>query len=236
MSTDDKWVMRGPRESDPACLKSAGEVSDYIDAVGFLPLFKNSVRGFSVEEHVPSAWWWTDDPQRDPWLWRMQLASSKRFWYGKLFDHCAGFVSKKWIPCFANLRRDGYDFDSRVDEGLVRPIDRDIMRLFAEQSQLTLSDIKSGAAVKTGLEGALSRLQAQGYLCVRDFRQRVNKQGLPYGWHVSVFTEPESVWGQEYVTSRYQSSAADCLNEMLQSALRFFPDTDEAALTRLLKG
>ena len=30
--------------------------------------------------------------------------------YGKFFDKKAGFISKKWLPVFANYRRDGYDF------------------------------------------------------------------------------------------------------------------------------
>lgn len=236
MSGDDKWIMRGADENDPACLKSISALKEYIDTVGFLPLFKNSVRGFSVEEHVPSAWWWTDDPLRDPWVWRMQLAASGQYLYGKLFDHCAGFVSIKWIPCFANLRRDGYDFDSRADEGLARPCDCDIMRLFEAQPQLTLADVKSRTGLKTGLEGALTRLQSESYLCVCDFRQRINKQGLPYGWHVSVFSTPESVWGQEFVTGRYNSSAESCRSEMLKNALHFFPDADASALNRLLTG
>ncbi len=104
MDTQEKWVMRGLNEDDPSCIKTADTLAGYIEAVGFLPLFRNSVPGFSVEEHVSSASWWTEDPARDPWMWRMELASCGRFIYGKLFNHCAGFVSRDWFPAFANLR------------------------------------------------------------------------------------------------------------------------------------
>ena len=37
---------------------------------------------------------------------------------GKVFRKKAGVISKKWFPYFANYRRQGYDFDSRWEDGL----------------------------------------------------------------------------------------------------------------------
>ena len=36
--------------------------------------------------------------------------------YGKFFAKKAGFISKKWLPVFANYRRDGYDFDALFED------------------------------------------------------------------------------------------------------------------------
>lgn len=38
-----EWIMHGLDESDPACIHSVEELIEYIDQVGFLPLFKNEI-------------------------------------------------------------------------------------------------------------------------------------------------------------------------------------------------
>ncbi len=48
-----------------------GTKQDLIDAIGrmgFLPLFKNSIPGFSVEENVDPSIWFTNKP--GPWEWK----------------------------------------------------------------------------------------------------------------------------------------------------------------------
>ena len=42
-------------------------------------------------------------------------------------------------------------------------------------------------------EGTVTDLQMGGYLLIRDFRQRINKKGVPYGWPISVYTTPEAL-------------------------------------------
>ena len=110
------WIMHGLSASDPNCIHSAEELIRYIDEVGFLPLFKNEIPGFSVEEHTEAAYWWSGDEARDPWEWRRLIARSGRLAYGKFFDRKAGFISREWLPYFVNHRRDGYDFDALWDD------------------------------------------------------------------------------------------------------------------------
>ena len=47
-----EWVMRGLSWADPSRLKTWQDLVSWVDEVGFLPLFKNEVAGFSVEEHT----------------------------------------------------------------------------------------------------------------------------------------------------------------------------------------
>ena len=115
---DGAWIMRGLDWDDPSRIQSWEELIDWIDEVGFLPLFKNEVDGFSAEENTSDLYWWTGDEEQDPWEWRRLIAHSGGVVYGKLFDGKAGFISRAWFPHFANWRRDGYDFDSRWDEEL----------------------------------------------------------------------------------------------------------------------
>ena len=43
-----EWIMRGLDWYDPARIQSWDELIECIDEIGFLPLFKNEVDGFSV--------------------------------------------------------------------------------------------------------------------------------------------------------------------------------------------
>ena len=115
---DGAWIMRGLDWGEPSRIQNWEELIGWIDEVGFLPLFKNEVDGFSAEENTSDLYWWTGDEEQDPWEWRRLITHSGGVVYGKLFDGKAGFISRAWFPHFANWRRDGYDFDSRWDEEL----------------------------------------------------------------------------------------------------------------------
>lgn len=113
-----EWILHGADWDSPDRIRSWQELIEYVDAVGFLPLFKNEVEGFSVEEKTSPLFWWTGDPKQDPWEWRAIIARSEKVAYGKFFNKKAGFISLRWFPYFANYRRDGYDFDARWEDGL----------------------------------------------------------------------------------------------------------------------
>ena len=110
--------MRGVPADDPSCIHNIGELEQRVEEIGFLPLFAGGVAGFSVEEHTIPEDWWTGDPERDPWEWRILASRHGRVAYGKFFGGRAGFISREWLSVFANYRRDGYDFDARWDDEL----------------------------------------------------------------------------------------------------------------------
>lgn len=105
-----EWIMHGMKWNNPECIHSVDEAIKYINELGFLPLFKNDIDGFSLEERTVPEYWWSDNPEIDPWMWRAIIARRHDIVYGKFFDKKAGFISKKWLPVFANYRRDGYDY------------------------------------------------------------------------------------------------------------------------------
>ena len=175
-----EWIMRGPAWEDPACIHSWQELVDWIDEVGFLPLFRNGIDGFSAEERTCPTDWWSGDAARDPWEWRQLIACSGRVVYGKFFGKKASFISKAWFPDFANWRRDGYDFDSRWDDGLATARQKKIMDQFTEADALLSYELKERAGFGKGgeknFEGTVTDLQMSSYLVIRDFRQKLNKK------------------------------------------------------------
>ena len=210
----------------------------WINQVGFLPLFRNELPGFSVEEHTADGFWWSGDPDRDPWEWRQQIAGSGQVAYGKFFAQKAGFISRDWFPRFANWRRDGYDFDSRWDEELASLRQKRIMDQFLLQDQWLSTDLKSRAGFGKGgeknFEGTVTDLQMGGYLLIRDFRRRRNRQGLPYGWPISVYATPEALWGYDHISSAYGELPQASRAEIFRQVRRHFPAATESSLRAVL--
>ena len=99
------FIMNGSKRGDKLRVRTADELVGLVNEVGFLPLFSNEVKGFSVEEHVPASSWWTGDVNSDPWEWRETISRGKQIVYGKFFGKKAGYISKEWLPYFANYRR-----------------------------------------------------------------------------------------------------------------------------------
>ena len=125
-----EWIMRGLEWDNPYRIRTWQELVNWINEIGFLPLFGNEVEGFSVEEHTSGDFWWSKDRQEDPWEWREIIAASEQVAYGKFFGNKAGFISIDWLPYFANYRRNGYDFDARYQDGLANRREKKIMDFF----------------------------------------------------------------------------------------------------------
>ena len=66
-----KWIMYGVDWDDPECIHTVDEAIEYINEIGFLPLFRNDIPGFSLEERTVPEYWWCEDVDRDPWMWRV---------------------------------------------------------------------------------------------------------------------------------------------------------------------
>lgn len=55
------WIMYGVDKDDPYCIHTVEQLIEYIDEIGFIPLFKNEIPGFSVEERTAADYWWTEE-------------------------------------------------------------------------------------------------------------------------------------------------------------------------------
>ena len=233
-----EWIIRGLDRDDPDCVHGWQELVKLVDELGFLPLFKNEIPGFSAEEHSASQDWWSGDARRDPWEWRQLIARSGLVAYGKFFDRKAGFVSRDWFPHFANWRRDGYDFDSRWDEGLVRMRQKRVMDQFGLRDELYSFELKRMAGFgkdgEKNFDGTVTELQMSSYLLIRDFRQRLNKKGQPYGWPIALYAMPETLWGYEHISSAYSAEPARSKELIYRQVQSCFPTATESALEKVL--
>jgi len=234
-----EWIIRGMAWDNPKRLRTWREVIDRIKEVGFLPFFSGEITGFSVEEQVSDLFWWTGDPEQDPWEWRALIAQTGEVAYGKFFGKKAGFISKEWFPSFANYRRDGYDFDSRWDEELASLRNKKIMDQFIEKELIQANELKQLAGFGKGgeknFDGVVSDLQMQTYLVIRDFRRRRNKMGFEYGMPVTVYSTPESLWGYDHIASAYHFSPDESRDMIAEQMKKFVPNTDDSIIKAFLR-
>lgn len=213
-------------------LRNSDDMTRLVNEIGFLPLFDVGVKGFSVEEMTRGQWW--TGLSDDPWHWREIAAREGEIIYGKFFNGRAGFVSKQWFAKFANYRRDGYDFDSRWDEGLETPRNQAIMDCVMKSPMIMTSDIKKQVG-KSGFEGALTDLQMKTYLIIRSFDRKKNRFQEPYGWSIGVMDTPENAFGYEFVSGAYNEKPENSLKDIFSNLQNKVENIDIENLKRILQ-
>lgn len=235
----DEWIMHGMEWDDPFRIRTWQELIRWINEIGFLPLFRNDIPGFSVEEHTSSRFWFSGDAEQDPWYWREIIARTGDVAYGKFFDGKAGFVSREWFPVLANYRRDGYDFDTRWEEGITSARCKKIMDCLETTPEISAVALKTAAGFGKGGEknfpGIVTQLQMQTYLVVTDYRKKVSRVGLEYGMPVSIYTTPEHLWGCDEVTAAYREDPGVSYERILEKVRTHFPWAGENELKKMIR-
>lgn len=214
---------------------------DLVDAVhtfGFVPLFRNRVSGFSVEEHVaPAAWFGSDEA--GVWEWKGPVIRDAGCAYGKFFGGKAVFVSREWFPDLANWRRDGYDFDARFDDELTSFKDKELYDLLAAKAPVISKDLKKAGDYrkngKKGFDSIITRLQHQCYVLISDFVYMKDKHGNTYGWGVAEYSTPERFFGSFFRDTVYTREPAESRERILTHLGNILPGTDRKELERVLQ-
>lgn len=239
ITVDGKWTMEGLDRSDEKRIKTVDELKDYINRIGFLPFFKGTVEGFSLEEITASEDWWCGNPAKDPWEWRAIIAGEGNIAYGKFFNNKAGFISKEWFPIFAAYRRDGYDFDSRYEDGLASLRQKKLMELLNIYDALPSYELKKLAGFskhgEKNFEGTIASLQMQTYVVIRGFRRRLNKKNEKYGWAVADYMLSEKLYGADFVRSAYSIPTDKAKDMIIEHVLKLCPKASVKEVEKLIK-
>lgn len=217
-------------------IRTKQDLIDAVETCGFVPLFANSVPGFSIEEHVAEEAWFNNDTE-GVWEWKGPVIRATGCAYGKFFEHKAAFISKEWFPDFANYRRDGYDFDARYDDGLASHKDKELYELLSANAPILSKDLKKKGDYrkggKKGFDTLMNRLQAQCYVVVSDFAYLTDKRGKPYGWGVAEYTIPE-LWMPGFAGRVYQRSPEESYALIFDHLQKLLPQAEEDELDEIL--
>lgn len=219
-------------------LRSPKDIVALTAELGFLPFFAGNIPGFSVEDCCPPELWFSEEAD-GPWEWKGPVVRSGQCVYGKVFGGRAGFISKEWLPDFANLRRDGYDFDARYEDGLAARKDKEVYDTVTEHGALLSKELKRLCNYRKGgnrgFDTVITRLQMQTYVTIGDFVYLQDKFGQTYGWGVAQYTTPEVQFGYDFVTSAYRKDPAESRADILAHLQSILPDADETQLLKLMK-
>jgi len=72
------------------------------------------------------------------------------------------------------------------------------------------------------------------YLILSDFRQKKNKKGESYGWHIAVVETPETKWGRSFVASEYSDDPEVSWNKIQARVSEHFPEAEEKDIRKVL--
>ena len=218
-------------------IRTMKDLTEAVEALGFLPLFQNSIPGFSVEEDAAPSAWFSEEP--GVWEWKGPVIRETGCAYGKFFERKAAFISADWFPDFANVRRDGYDFDARYDDGLASAQDKALFELVdANAPALSrhlkkLGDYRKGG--RKGFDTFMNRLQAQCYCLISDFVYLTDRHGNQYGWGVAQYSTPEKFMGERFTDAVYARTPEESRNRVLEHLRSLLPGTEEEVIQKFLQ-
>lgn len=240
---------------DEIILRSAADVERLALEWGFLPLFKNGIEGFSIEEHTPDDLWFADDAD-GPWEWKGPVIRGWQCAYGRIFDGKAGFVSLQWLPDLINWRRSCCPIGDATpdDSGCSRR--RTVYDTLVAHESLLSKELKAlcgftrnrrprtdGAKLLDrmvahpgrgeGFDTVMGHLQMGTWVFIADFEYALDRHNHPYGWGLARYATPEALYG-DGITDAGGRSPAESRRRMLVHLRQLLPGASDAQLSRML--
>lgn len=226
-------------------IRKKQDLIDAIEEYGIVPFFSNEIKGFSIEENCDPKVYFSDEP--GVWEWKGPVILETKCAYGKFFHKKAAFIRKDLYYDFANYRRDGYDFDARVSDGLVNYNEEFLYNIIASHHSILSKTAKAiGGYVKThekgkdawqprkGFDTTIANLQMKGYVLITDFDYETDKNGEFYGWGIARYATSEEYFGKNFAKRCYKKTPEESYRKLLRQLRKINPDARKEDLIRFL--
>ncbi len=226
-------------------IRTKEDLEEAVEKLGFLPFFKNSIPGFSIEEHCDPKVYFGEEP--GVWEWKGPVIQELKCAYGKFFEKKAVFISRKWFYDFANYRRDGYDFEGACSDHLIKENEKFLYGLIAERHSVRSKTLKAlGGYQKTketgkdaweprkGFDTTITNLQMKGYVLIADFDYEQSKDGEFYGWGVARYATPEEFFGKKFAERCYKRTPEESYERIFKHLKKINPKASDIVLRKLL--
>ena len=216
-------------------LHTCAELIEFINHIGFLPLLRTNLSGWSAEEVMDEDCQYTALPdggwEWPLWEWKGTILKESECAYGKFFNKKAGFVSREWWPDFCNYRRSR---NPRPEEGSIEDL---ILRILRESGSLITRQLRAecgftGSRMRSKFDAFLTNLEMGCYIVTEDFVYPQDRHGRPYGWGWSLLTTPETLFGPS--ACRPDRTPEESRQRILAHFRQILPDASEAVCNRLL--
>ena len=219
---------------DSIRIRTMEDLCGAVRRFGIVPLFRNRIPGFSVEEHVDPSVWFADS--EGVWEWKGPVIRATGCAYGRVLFGQTAFVMLEWYRALANARRDGYDFDARYEDGLAPYPDRVLYELLEEHEPVISKRLKEAGDYRKGgrkgFDSSMNRLQHQCYVLISDFVYLSDRYGRPYGWGLAEYSTPERRFGTEFSDRVYGEEPEESRERVVRHLAGLFPEADEQELRK----
>ena len=186
--------------------------------------------------------WHTDDPDTDPWLWRVRVLIERQdIAYSKVFYRKAGYITEEWYPYFLAARRGGSQtFGDAYADGLYSRQSKRIFQILKENGPLPLQEIKTlggfGREDKSRFDKALTDLQMGLFITMCGTAQKRNKNGEGYGWASTVFSTTEAFWSEEVFKKASALSPKEAENAIAEQIYLLNPNAAPKKIKKFICG
>ena len=227
-------------------IKTKQDLLDAIEEYGIVPFFENNIKGFSIEENCDPKVYFTENP--GVWEWKGPVIIESKCAYGKFFNKKAAFIRKDLYYDFCNFRRDGYDFDARVSDGLANYNEEFLFNIISSKKTILSKTAKAiGGYVKPrekgkdsweprkGFDTTITALQMKGYVLIVDFDYEVDKNGEFYGWGIARYSTPEVYYGKTFTKRCYKRTPEESYKRLFRHMRKILPDVSKLEIERFLK-
>ena len=185
--------------------------------------------------------WHTEDPETDPWEWRMRVLDERGdIAYGKFFFKKSGYITKAWYPAFLAARRRGMTFEEAYAEGKITHFAKRIYHIVALHGNLPLHGIKQLGGFskedKSGFDRALTELQMHLFLTMCGRQQKLSQKGVEYGWSSTVFCTTERFFGEEVFAEAAAMTPEAAGEKIRKQVLTLNPEAQEKKIKKFIFG
>lgn len=215
-------------------------MAEVIREVGFIPLFKCGVDGWSIQDRTAVSFWFEDeDGQLGPWDWKVDVVREGNIAYGKFLGGKAAFATEEWYAHLMNWRRgqpryrmaDGKRFKAVTkSDKLMKKLSPVALSAIRDAGSLGSRELRTicsalGEPVKKNtMDSVMTFLQMGTWSVVGDIQRVFNGPDLSYkGWQIASNTTPEALFclGQE------TGEAEPAFDEMPSWARHFSDSVEE---------
>jgi len=185
--------------------------------------------------------WHTEDPETDPWEWRMRVLLERTdVAYAKLFFRVGGYITKEWYPCFLAARRRGESFEEAYSRGGIRHAGKRIYEALLRSGPVLLPELKAAAGFgrqeSSEFEQALTDLQMGMFVTICGQGRRRNRYGQEYGWNSTRLCTVEQFWGEDILQEAADWDTEEAAASIREQVLKLNPEAKDRAIQKFIFG